>query len=440
MSGNPPPPPPGPTGPTTPRGPAPARLATTADLSSILEQFQALATAMTAQSQATTRQTETSTRTLEEAERRFAATDPTTRTTVPSIAASAPFAVFGGVPVTTRTINDIQTVGRTVISRMERATITDRDQLEKISKKIRRAIAPGFLYIDINKLVESATGSAIVQPIQLLQDLYLELNNSLAETESNEIFYIIETDPAAPAGTITRRTNMITDHIPNLTAQRVIDNTTQLIQRVQASGSVSADAILRTVLNDMVFTTYKILNSIEDPGLRAKVEADLSGHPQNERSGPLAFFYLMQNVCNLEHDQETEVRQALYKVRLLEFPGANVSQYVQLWRLITGLLTGRGVDVSDGPKAFKRELKTVEHEDFIFDVRSYERENSAADLNTLFAEAIRLFNKHKGTWIVTTKAPSVFNVGDTKSTFSATGRAAKRTTKARHQEARPTHI
>jgi hypothetical protein len=101
----------------------------------------------------------------------------------------------------------------------------------------------------------------------------------LAETESNEIFYIIETDPT---GTITRHTNMITDHIPNLTAQRVIDNTTQLIQRVQASGAISADAILRTVLNDMVFTTYKILNSIKDPGLRAKVEADLSGHPQNE--------------------------------------------------------------------------------------------------------------------------------------------------------------
>jgi hypothetical protein len=121
---------------------------------------------------------------------------------------------------------------------------------------------------------------------------------------------------------------MITHYVPDLTAQHVIDNTTQLIQRVQASGAVSADAMLRTVLNDMVFTTYKILNSIEDPGLRAKVEADLSGHPQNERSGPLAFFYLMQNVCNLEHDQETEVRQALYKVRLLEFPGANVSQFV----------------------------------------------------------------------------------------------------------------
>jgi hypothetical protein len=87
----------------------------------------------------------------------------------------------------------------------------------------------------------------------------------------------------------------------------------QMIQRVQASGPASAEAILCTVLNDMVFTTYKILNSIEDPGLRAKLEADLSGHPQNERSGPLAFFYLMQNVCNLEHDQETEVHLALYK-------------------------------------------------------------------------------------------------------------------------------
>jgi hypothetical protein len=43
---------------------------------------------------------------------------------------------------------------------MERASIIDRDQLDKISKKIRRAIAPGFQYIDINKLLESATGSA----------------------------------------------------------------------------------------------------------------------------------------------------------------------------------------------------------------------------------------------------------------------------------------
>jgi hypothetical protein len=54
---------------------------------------------------------------------------------------------------------------------MERASIIDRDQLDKISKKICRAITPGFQYIDINKLLESATGSAIVQPIQLLQDL-----------------------------------------------------------------------------------------------------------------------------------------------------------------------------------------------------------------------------------------------------------------------------
>jgi hypothetical protein len=194
---------------------------------------------------------------------------------------------------------------------MERASIIDSDQLDKISKKIHRAIAPGFQYIDINKLLESATGSAIVQPIQLLQDLYILLNNSLAETESNEIFHIIEWDAT---GNITRSTNMITHHIPNLTAQRVIDNTTEMIQHVQASGAISADVIFRTILNDMVFTTYKILNSIEDPGLCAKVEADLSGHPQNKRSGPLAFFYLMQNVCNLEHDQETEVRQALYKV------------------------------------------------------------------------------------------------------------------------------
>jgi hypothetical protein len=178
----------------------------------------------------------------------------------------------------TRTINDIQTVGRMVTSRMERASIIDRDQLDKISKKIRRAIAPGFQYIDINKLLESATGSALIQPIQLLQDLYIDLNNCLAKTESNEIFHchIIDWDAT---GNITSSTNMITHHVTDLMAQRVIDNTTQMIQHVQASGAISADAVLRTVLNDMVFTTYKVLNSIEDPGLRAKVEADLSGHP-----------------------------------------------------------------------------------------------------------------------------------------------------------------
>jgi uncharacterized membrane protein YgcG len=382
--------------------PPPPPAATSEDIVALLASLGQLSTAMAAQAEA-------SARTLAEAERQRTA-DPTAPTTVVSgmIAASSPFAVFGGVPVTT---NDIQTVGRTVISHMERASIIDRDQLDKISKKIRRAFAPGFQYIDINKLLESAAGSAIVQPIQLLQDLYIELNNSLAEMESNEIFHFIDWDAT---GNITSSTNMITHHVADLMAQRVIDNMPQMIQRVQASGAISADAILRTVINDMVFTTYKVLNSIKDPGLRAKVEADLSGHPQNEQSGPLAFFYLMQNVCNLEHDQETEVRQALYKVRLLEFPGANVSQYVQLWRLITGLLAGRGMDVSDGPKAFKREIKTVNHEDFIFDVRSYKREHPSADLNTLFAEAIRLFNKHKGTWIVTTKTESVFNVEDTK--------------------------
>jgi hypothetical protein len=96
---------------------------------------------------------------------------------------------------------------------------------------------------------------------------------------------------------------MITHHVPNLTAQQVIKNTMQMIQCIQASGPVSAEVILCTELNDMVFTTYKVLNLIEDPGLHAKEEADLSGHPQNEPSGPLAFFYLMQNVCNLKHNK-----------------------------------------------------------------------------------------------------------------------------------------
>jgi hypothetical protein len=134
----------------------PPPAATSEDIANLLALLAQFTTAMAAQ-------TETSTRVLTEAERHFM-TDPTTRAAVTTgmVAASAPFAVFGGVPVTTRTINDIQTVGRTVISRMERATIIDRDQLEKISKKIRRAITPGFLYIDINKLLESATGSAIV--------------------------------------------------------------------------------------------------------------------------------------------------------------------------------------------------------------------------------------------------------------------------------------
>jgi hypothetical protein len=159
-----------------PRSPSAATAAPSKDIANLLTLFGQLSTAMAAQAEA-------SARTLAEAEHRFTA-DPTPRTTVTSgmIAASAPFAVFGGDPVTTRTINDLQTVGRKVISRMERASIIDRDLLDKISKKIRRAIAPGFQYIDINKLLESATGSAIVQPIQLLQDLYIELNNSLAET------------------------------------------------------------------------------------------------------------------------------------------------------------------------------------------------------------------------------------------------------------------
>jgi hypothetical protein len=104
---------------------------------------------------------------------------------------ATPLSVFSGVPVTTRTIDDLQTVGRTVISHLKRAFNIDQDQLDKISKKICRAIAPGSLYMDINKLLESATGSTIVQPIQLLQDIYIELNNSWAEMESNKIFYMM---------------------------------------------------------------------------------------------------------------------------------------------------------------------------------------------------------------------------------------------------------
>jgi hypothetical protein len=104
-----------------------------------------------------TAQAEASERTLAEATHLLETRDKVVHATAAAAtvaATSALFAIFGGVLVTTRTINDLQTVGRTAISRLERASIVDRDQLDKISKKIRRAIAPGFLYIDINKLLE----------------------------------------------------------------------------------------------------------------------------------------------------------------------------------------------------------------------------------------------------------------------------------------------
>jgi hypothetical protein len=198
----------------------------------------ALSTTMTAQATSISAQATAAERQLAEATRLRETRDETACATAAAAtvaSTSVPLAVFSGIPVTTRTINHLQTVGRTVISRMERASIVDRDQLDKISKKIRRAIAPGFLYIDINKLLESATRSAIIQPIQLLQDLYIELNNSLAKTKSNKIFYIIDWDVT---GAITRSTNMITHHVPNLMAHRVIENTMQMIQCVSGSGSL----------------------------------------------------------------------------------------------------------------------------------------------------------------------------------------------------------
>jgi hypothetical protein len=81
----------------------------------------------------------------------------------------------------------------------------------------------------------------------------------------------------------------------------------------------------------------------------------------------------------------------------------------------------------DGPKAFKLELKTVEHEDFIFDICLYEGDNKNADLNMLFAEVIRLFNKHKGPWTITTKVPSVFHTKDTKKAANSPPKRTKMT-------------
>jgi NifU-like protein involved in Fe-S cluster formation len=68
-------------------------------------------------------------------------------------------------------------------------------------------------------------------------------------------------------GSVTCSTNMITHHIPALTAQRIIETRTQMIQCIQAPGLISAEAILCTVLSDMALMTSKVLNSIEDPGL-----------------------------------------------------------------------------------------------------------------------------------------------------------------------------
>jgi hypothetical protein len=45
----------------------------------------------------------------------------------------------------------------------------------------------------------------------------------LADTESNKIFYMLKWDAT---GAVTCSTNVITHHIPNLTAQQIIENTT----------------------------------------------------------------------------------------------------------------------------------------------------------------------------------------------------------------------
>jgi hypothetical protein len=150
------------------------------DIAQLVETMGQLATAMTAQAPSILLQATAAERTLAEATRLHQTRDETARAAAAAgTIAPTPLSVFSRVPVTTRTINDLQTVGRMVVSCMERASTVDRDQLDKISKKICQAIAPGFLYIDINKLLELATGSTIVQPIQLLQDLYIDLNTVL---------------------------------------------------------------------------------------------------------------------------------------------------------------------------------------------------------------------------------------------------------------------
>jgi hypothetical protein len=70
------------------------------------------------------------------------------------VAAATPLSVFSGAPVTTRTIDDLQMVGCTVIPCLERALIVDKDQLDKISKKIHcaRSHQVSCLSISTNRL------------------------------------------------------------------------------------------------------------------------------------------------------------------------------------------------------------------------------------------------------------------------------------------------
>jgi hypothetical protein len=129
----------------------------------------------------------------------------------PAAADAAPVVPIYGPAVPGQNLDNaaVANQGLLVYSRQNRIGVTDQEVHDKIARKIRKGISPGYKLMDIGMILENAQGSQAILPVQQFSELNHALSNSLQETDSLDIFYM--TDWTAEDPLATRRNMILLD-------------------------------------------------------------------------------------------------------------------------------------------------------------------------------------------------------------------------------------
>jgi len=189
----------------------------------------------------------------------------------------------------------------------------------------------GYKSIDIAELVTNPNREAALSAMSNLLTLNQQLEAHFRQTLTHEVFFIMTRDSA---GRVTECASLF-DNWTRFSISRIIENDNALS---------TCTKYPLTYDQDLCWSATAVCKSIKDPILRDKVEAAASGLEAHQKTGPVYFKLLMNQVsgCSTE---------TLYKLRSIIYSYSIGSHHLPTWNdtVFCNLrfLQLHGIDISE---------------------------------------------------------------------------------------------
>ena len=238
-------------------------------------------------------------------------------------------------------------------SRDQRTTFTYEDTSRFRAQAIK-GISNGYQTTDLDALARTdkpEDRSKALKSITKVIQTNHRFEEALAPFGMDEVFKINILESGNPRF-VAESYNLFEDW-HKVTPQQIIESCNNYTLYVKK------EEVLKTWEQDLVWSRQKLEAWTTDDSVAQKVNIGLDIYEPYQRTGPLAFYVLMNTLIQCSTTTRAVLKQAwLYHMKPTDYDGGNISAFTTDWRNICHFLTCLGEDTSDSTRQLYQALTT----------------------------------------------------------------------------------